>query len=72
MAMNSLVRTSKKMLRRNSVVSIDTIVKIPQYNYIVERLHQTISTMLVIFIQEDPPINHDEIFNFVRHKCVSA
>ena len=72
MAMNSLVRTSKKMLRRNSVVSIDTIVKIPQYNYIVERLHQTISTMLVIFIQEDPPNNHDGIFNLVRRECVSA
>ena len=44
--------------------------KNPQSNTIVEQLHQSISLMISIAIQENPPTNHADIVNLVLEKSV--
>ena len=43
-----------QMLQRNIIKSVPTTVKNPQANAIVERIHQSISTMIAISIRENP------------------
>ena len=44
-----------QMLQRNMIKSVPTTVKNPQANAIVERMHQSISTMIAISLNENPP-----------------
>ena len=49
-----------------------TTVKNPQANAIVERMHQSISTMLAIGIQENPPRGFEEAATLVQRKCMAT
>lgn len=60
------------MLRRNGVQSSPTTVKNPQVNAIIERLHQSIGSMLAISCHENPPTNHEDMFHLVKSKCSAA
>ena len=60
------------MLRRNNIKSVPTTVKNPQANAMVERMHQSISTMLAISIQENPPKSYEEAANLVQSKCMTT
>ena len=61
-----------QMLQRNRIKSVPTTVKNPQANTIVERMHQSISTMIVISLQENPPHKYEEISTLVFRKCMAA
>ena len=60
------------MLRRNRIKSVPTTVKNPQSNAIVERMHQSISTMIAISLRENPPNKFEEISSLVHNKCMAA
>ena len=60
------------MVKKNNIKSVPTTVKNPQANPMVERMHQSISTMLAISIQENPPKNFEEASTLVQRKCMST
>ena len=60
------------MLRNNNIKSVPTTVKNPQSNAIVERMHQSISTMLAISLRENPPNKFEEVSTLVHNKCMAA
>ena len=60
------------MLRKNNIKSVPTSIKNPQSNAIVERLHQTVSTMIAISIQENPPYSFEQVSSLVYRKCMAA
>ena len=60
------------MLMKNNIKSVPTSVKNPQANAIVERLHQTISTMIAISVQENPPKTFDTTVELIQRKCMAA
>ena len=60
------------MLTRNKIKSAPTTVKNPQSNAIVERMHQSISTMIAISLCENPPVKYEDVSNLVFTKCMSA
>ncbi len=60
------------MLKKNNIKSVPTTVKNPQSNAMVERMHQSISTMLAISIQENPPKGFEEAANLVQRKCMDT
>ena len=60
------------MLMKNNIKSVPTSVKNPQANAIVERLHQTISTMIAISLQENPPTEVDTVSTLIHRKCMAA
>ena len=49
-----------------------TTVKNPQANAIVERMHQSISTMIAITLKENPPHKFEEVSNLIHRKCMAA
>ena len=59
------------MLLKNNIKSVPISVKKPKANAIVERLHQTISTMIAITIQENPPRAFDTAFELWQHSLHS-
>ena len=59
-----------QMLKRNNIQSIPTTVINPQASAIVERMHQTISTMIVISLKENPPTKFEEVSSLVERKCM--
>ena len=60
------------MLERNNIQSVPTTIKNPQSNAIVERMHQTINTMIAISLQENPPRSFEESAQLVSRKCAAA
>ena len=60
------------MLERNKIKSVPTTVKNPQANAIVERMHQSISTMIAISLRENPPQKYEEVSTLVFRKCMAA
>ena len=58
-----------QMLKKNNIQSIPTTVKNPQANPILERMHQTISTMIVISLKENPPTKFEEVSSLVERTC---
>ncbi len=58
------------MLLKNNIKSVPISVKKPKANAIVERLHQTISTMIAITIQENPPRAFDTAFELIHRENV--
>ena len=60
------------MLRKNKIKSVPTTVKNPQSNATVEMMHQSISTMLVISLRENPPNIFEEVSTLVPSKCMAA
>ena len=61
-----------QMLQRNRIKSVPTTFKNSQANAIVERMHQSISTMIAISIGENPPQKYEEVSTFVFRKCMAA
>ncbi len=61
-----------QMLQKNNIKSIPTTIKNPQANTIVERMHQTISTMIAISLKENPPTKFEEVSSLVMRKCKAA
>ena len=61
-----------QMLIKNRIKSVPTTVKNPQSNAIVERMHQSISTMLAISLRENPPSKFEEVSTLVHSKCMAA
>ena len=61
-----------QMLRKNNIHSVPTTVKNPQSNATVERLHQSISTMIAISIQKNPPRSYEEANGLIQRKCMAA
>ena len=60
------------MLAKNRIKSIPTTVKNPLANAIVERIHQSISTMIAISLRENPPVKYEDVSNLVFTKCKAA
>ena len=60
------------MLLKNKIKSVPTTVKNPQANAIVERMHQSISTMIAISLRENPPLKYEDVSNLVLRKCMAA
>ncbi len=60
------------MLGKNNIQSVPTTIKNPQANAVVERMHQTINTMIAISLQENPPKSSEEMSQLVRRKCAAA
>ena len=60
------------MLQRNKIKSVPTTVKNRQDNAIVERMHQSISTMIAISLRENPPRKYEEVSTLVFRKCMAA
>ena len=60
------------MLTRNRIKSVPTTLKNPQSNAIVERMHQSISTMIAISLKENPPIKFEDVLSLVFTKCMAA
>ena len=60
------------MLARNGIKSVPTTVKNPQANAIVERMHQSINTMIAISLCENPPIKYEDISSLVFNKYMAA
>ena len=60
------------MLRKNRIKSDPTTVKDPQSNAIVERMHQSISTMIAISLRENPPNKFEEVSSLVHSMCMTA
>jgi transposase InsO family protein len=67
-----IVTDFQEMLKHNGLSSAPTTVKNPQGNSITEQLHQTISTMIAMAIQENPPSNPDEAINLIMNKRAAA
>ena len=65
-------REFQMLLKKNGINSVNTTVKNPQANAIVERFHQSISTTIAIAAQENPPTNFHEINSMVHDKCAAA
>ena len=61
-----------QMLTRNNIISVPTTVKNPQSNAIVERLHQTLKTTIVISLRENPPQSFEEVSSLISRKCAAA
>ena len=61
-----------QMLLKNRIKSVPTTVKNPQANAIVERMHQSISTMIAISLRENPPQKYEEVSTLVFRKCMAA
>ena len=53
------------MLQRNRIKSVPNTVKNPQANAIVERMHQSISTMIAISLWVNPPQKYEEVSTLV-------
>ena len=60
------------MLKKNSISSVPTTVKNPQANAVVERLHQTLKTTIVISLKENPPQSFEEVSSLIQRKCAAA
>ena len=60
------------MLRKNKIKSVPTTVKNPQSNAIVERIDQSISTMITISLRENPPNKFEEVSSLVYSKCMTS
>ena len=60
------------MLAKNKIKSVPTTVKNPQADAIVERMHQSISTMIAIILRETPPLKYEDVSNLVLRKCMAA
>ena len=60
------------MLFKNKIKSVPTTVKNPQENAIVERMHQSISTMIAISQRENPPLKYEDVSNLVLRKYMAA
>ena len=60
------------MLEKNNIQSVPTTIKNPQSNAIVERMHQTINTMIAISLQENPPRSVEEGSYLIHRKCAAA
>ena len=60
------------MLEKNNLQSVPTTIKNPQSNAIVERMHQTINTMIAISTQENPPRSVEEGSHLIHRKCAAA
>ena len=56
------------MLQRNKIKSIPTTVKNSQSSAIVERMYQSISTMIAISLRENPPQKYEDVSNLVFRK----
>ena len=54
------------------IKTVPTIVKNPQANAIVERMHQSISTMVAISLRENPPHKFEEVSSPIYRKCMAA
>ena len=54
------------------IKSVPTTVKNPQANSIVERMHQSISTMIAISLRENSPQKFEEVSNLIHRKCMAA
>ena len=62
----------EQMLARNNIESISTTVKNPHSNAIVERLHQTLNTIISISLQENPPTSFEEVSTLIQRKCTAS
>ena len=60
------------MLQKHKIKSVTTTVKNPQSNAIVERMHQSISTMIAISLRENPPRKYEDVATLVLRKCMAA
>ena len=60
------------MLFKNKIKSVSTTIKNHQVNAIVERMHQSISTMIAISLCENPPLKYEDVSNLVLRKCMAA
>ena len=61
-----------QMLIKNNIQPVPTTVKNPQSNAIVERLHQTLSTIISISLHQNPPTSFEEVSSMVHRKCAAA
>ena len=60
------------MLQRNKIKSIPTTVKNSQSSAIVERMYQSISTMIVISLRENLSKKYEYISSLIYKKCMVA
>ena len=60
------------MLIRNKIKSVPTTVKNPQSNAIVERMHQSISTMIANSLRENPRVKYEDVLNLVFTKYMAS
>ena len=60
------------MLYKHKIKSAPSTVKNPQSNAIVERMHQSISTMIAISLRENPPRIFEDVFTLIFRKCMAA
>ena len=60
------------MLQRNKIELVPTTIKNPQANAIVERMHQSINTMLAISLRENPPKRYEDVSSLIHIKCTAA
>ena len=54
-----------QMLQRNNITSGPTTVKNPQFNAVVERLHQTLKTTIALSLQENPPVSYEDVASLI-------
>ena len=62
----------EQMLTRNNIESVSTTVKNHKSNATVERLHQTLNTIISISLQENPPTSFEEVSTLIQRKCIAA
>ena len=60
------------MLQRIKIKLVPTPVKNTLANAIVERMYQSISTMLAISLRENPPKRYEDLSNLVHRKSMAA
>ena len=64
--------TFSSMLYKHKIKYVPTTVKNPQSNAIVERMHQSISTMIAISLRENPQRNFEDVSTLIFRKCMAA
>ena len=63
------------MLQKHKIKSVTTTVNPPpppQANAIVERMHQSISTMIAISLRQNLPSKYEDVSNLVFRNCMAA
>ena len=60
------------ILQSNNINSISTMVKNLQVNAVVERLHQTISTIITFSSQENKPTSYEQVSSLIHSRCMAA
>ena len=60
------------MLKSNNIKSVPTTVKKPQSIAAIERMHQTVNTILAISLRENPPDKFEDAAAIINKHCKAA